>query len=113
MEYAVADVDSITFAKKENIVVKAKVPESWGTDIYVYIWETQDVSTGDYRAVKQGDWYVYTYAGKELNIIFKQGKGWKGDKYQTEDIHATKSACYQLMQEDEKKAVAIQINCGN
>ena len=113
VEYAVADVDSITFAKKENIVVKAKVPESWGTDIYVYVWDTQDVSTGDYRAVKQGDWYVYTYAGKELNIIFKQGKGWKGDKYQTEDIHATKSTCYQLMQEDEKKAVAIQINCGN
>ena len=113
VEYAVADVDSITFAKKENIVVKAKVPESWGTDIYVYVWETQDVSTGDYRAVRQGDWYVYTYAGKELNIIFKQGEGWKGKKYQTEDIRATKSACYQLTQEGEEKAVAIQINCGN
>ena len=113
VEYAVADVDSITFAKKENIVVKAKVPESWGTDIYVWIWDTEGVENGEYKAQKQGDWYVYTYAGKELNIIFKKGKGWKGDEYQTEDIHATKSTCYQLMQEGEKKAVAIQINCGN
>mgnify|MGYP006988384490 FL=1 len=111
VEYAVANVDSITFAKKEGIVVKAKVPEFWGTDIYVWIWETEGVENGEYQAARQGDWYVYTYNGEELNIIFKSGKGWKGDIYQTEDIHATKSACYQLTQEGENKAVATQISC--
>ena len=111
VEYAVANVDSITFAKKEGIVVKAKVPEFWGTDIYVWIWETEGVENGEYKAARQGDWYVYTYNGEELNIIFKSGKGWKGDIYQTEDIHATKSACYQLTQEGENKAVATQISC--
>ena len=111
VEYAVADVDSITFAKKENIVVKAKVPELWGTDIYVWIWDTEGVENGEYKAQKQGDWYVYTCSGKEMNIIFKTGKGWKGDKYQTEDIRATKSACYQLTQEGDNKAVVTQISC--
>ena len=113
VEYAVADVDSITFAQKENIVIKAKVPKSWGTDIYVYVWETQNVKTGDYKASKQGDWYVYTYTGTELNIIFKKGQGWQGKEYQTEDIHATKSACYQLTQEGEEKATAVETDCGN
>lgn len=113
VEYAVADVDSITFAQKENIVIKAKVPKSWGTDIYVYVWETQNVKTGDYKASKQGDWYVYTYTGTELNIIFKKGQGWQGKEYQTEDIHATKSACYQLTQESEEKAKAVETDCGN
>ena len=111
VEYAVAEVDSITFAKKENIVVKAKVPESWGTDIYVYVWDTEGVDTGDYKASRQGDWYVYTYTGTELNIIFKMGRDWKGKKYQTEDIYTKQSACYQLTQEGENKAVATQISC--
>ena len=111
VEYAVAEVDSITFAQKDRIVIKAKVPEFWGTDIYVYVWGTEGVDTGDYKASRQGDWYVYTYTGTELNIIFKKGTGWKGDIYQTEDIHATKSACYQLTQEGENKAVATQISC--
>ena len=111
VEYAVAEVDSITFAKKEGIVVKAKVPAFWGTDIYVWIWDTEGVENGEYKAQKQGDWYVYTYSGKEMNIIFKSGKGWKGDKYQTEDIRATKSACYQLTQEGDNKAVVTQISC--
>ena len=111
VEYAVAEVDSITFAKRESIVIKTKVPEFWGTDIYVWIWDTEGVENGEYKAQKQGDWYVYTYNGKEMNIIFKSGKGWKGDKYQTEDIRVTKSACYQLTQEGENKAVATQISC--
>ncbi len=111
VEYAVANVDSITFVKKEGIVIKAKVPESWGTDIYVYIWDTQNVATGEYKASKQGDWYVYTYNGNELNIIFKKGKDWQGSKYQTEDLKATSSACYELVQEEDKKAKYVQIDC--
>ena len=111
VEYAVAEVDSITFAQKDRIVIKAKVPEFWGTDIYVYVWDTEGVDTGDYKASRQGDWYVYTYTGTELNIIFKMGRDWKGKKYQTEDIYTKQSACYQLTQEGENKAVATQISC--
>lgn len=111
VEYAVTEVDSITFIKKEGIVLKAKVPAFWGTDIYVHIWNTQGLETGDYKATKQGDWYVYAYPGKEINILFKSGTGWKGNKYQTEDIRATKSACYLFTQEGENKAVVTETDC--
>jgi hypothetical protein len=113
VEYAVANVDSITFAKKEGIVVKAKVPEFWGTDIYVWIWETEGVENGEYKAARQGDWYVYTYNGEELNIIFKSGKGWKGEKYQTVDIKTTQSACFTISADEEssEKGTVTQVNC--
>ena len=113
VEYAVAEVDSITFVKKEGIVLKAKVPAFWGTDIYVHIWNTQGLETGDYKATKQGDWYVYAYPGKEINILFKSGTGWKGNKYQTEDIRATKSACYLFTQEGNNKATVTETDCSN
>ena len=111
VEYAVAEVDSITFAQKDRIVIKAKVPEFWGTDIYVYVWDTEGVDTGDYKASRQGDWYVYTYTGTELNIIFKMGRDWKGKKYQTEDIYTKQSACYQLTQEGDQKATVTETDC--
>ena len=111
VEYAVANVDSITFVKKEGIVLKAKVPAFWGTDIYVHVWSTEGVETGDYKATKQGDWYVYAYPGKEINILFKSGMGWRGYKYQTEDIHATKSACYLFTQEGDQKATVTETDC--
>ena len=111
IEYMLADVDSITFAQKESIVIKANVPEFWGSDIYVYVWDTQNVTTGEYKASKQGDWYSYTYHGKELKIIFKKGKGWQGDKYQTENLKVTTSACYILTQEGDNKAQFTQVDC--
>ena len=111
IEYMLADVDSITFAQKESIVIKANVPEFWGSDIYVYVWDTQNVTTGEYKASKQGDWYSYTYHGKELKIIFKKGKGWQGDKYQTENLKVTTSACYILTQEGNNKAQFTQVDC--
>ena len=110
VEYPIAQVDSITFAKKESIVVKAKVPESW-SDVYVYIWDTEGVETGDYKASKQGDWYVYTYFGKSLNIIFKKGKGWTGDKNQSEDLKTDQSGCYIITQEGENKGVFNEVDC--
>ena len=114
VEYAVAEVDSITFVKKEGIVLKAKVPAFWGTDIYVHIWNTEGLETGDYKASKQGDWYVYTCPdSKEINILFKSGTGWKGNKYQTEDIRATKSACYLFTQEGNNKATVTETDCSN
>ena len=110
VEYPIAQVDSITFAKKEGIIIKVKVPESW-SDVYVYIWDTEGVETGDYKASKQGDWYVYTYFGKELNIIFKQGEKWTGHPNQSEDIYTTKSACYVLTQEGDEKAQFVEVDC--
>ena len=110
VEYPIAQVDSITFAKKEGIIIKVKVPESW-SDVYVYIWDTEGVETGDYKASKQGDWYVYTYFGKSLNIIFKKGKGWTGDKNQSKDLKTDRSGCYIITQEGENKGVFTAVDC--
>ena len=113
VEYKIADVDSITFAQKDNgIVVKAKVPATWTETIYIYIWG-DGVSGGEYEqvAMRQDDWFVFVHDGKELNIIFKQKSGWTGSQNQTENIYTTKSACYILTQEGDKKAVATQVDC--
>ena len=113
IEYMRADVDSITFAQKESIVIKANVPEVWGTDIYVYIWDTENVETGEYKANKQGDWYVYTYNGNALNILFKKGKDWQGKKYQSEDLRTNRSGCYVITQEGEDKGKLNEVDCNS
>lgn len=113
IEYMLADVDSITFAQKESIVIKANVPEAWGTDIYVYIWDTENVETGEYKANKQGDWYVYTYNGNALNILFKKGKDWQGKKYQSEDLRTNRSGCYVIIQEGEDKGKLNEVDCNS
>ena len=113
IEYMLADVDSITFAQKESIVIKANVPEVWGTDIYVYIWDTENVETGEYEANKQGDWYVYTYNGNALNILFKKGKDWQGKKYQSEDLRTNRSGCYVITQEGEDKGKLNEVDCNS
>ena len=110
VEYVVNQVDSITFAKKEGIVIKAKVPDFW-TDVYVYLWDTDGVENGEYKASKVGDWYVYTYFGKSLNIIFKEGQGWNGHPYQSEDLKTDRSGCYVITQEGENKGVFNEVNC--
>ena len=110
VEYPVSQVDSITFAKKEGIVIKAKVPDSW-SDVYVYLWDTDGVENGEYKASKVGDWYVYTYFGKSLNIIFKEGTGWKGYPYQSEDLETDRSGCYVITQEGENKGVFNKVDC--
>lgn len=113
IEYMLADVDSITFAQKESIVIKANVPETWGTDIYVYIWDTENVETGEYKANKQGDWYVYNYNGNALNILFKKGKDWQGKKYQSEDLRTNRSGCYVITQEGEDKGKLNEVDCNS
>ena len=110
VEYNLNLVDSITFAPKEGIVVKAKVPATWTDQIYVWIWG-DDVTTNEFKANKQGDWYVFTHYGKELNIIFKNGQGWKGNANQTEDLKTTTSGCYIITQEGENKAKFTATNC--
>ena len=113
IEYMLADVDSITFAQKESIVIKANVPEAWGTDIYVYIWDTENVETGEYKANKQGDWYAYTYNGNALNILFKKGKDWQGKKNQSEDLRTNRSGCYVITQEGEDKGKLNEVDCNS
>ena len=99
MEYKIAEVDSITFAEKENgIIVKAKVPNTWKGTIYAWIWGN-GITDYEHIAMKQDDWYVFVYEGEELNIIFKNGEGWTGYPNQSEDIYTTHSACYILTQE--------------
>lgn len=112
VEYNLAMVDSITFAKKEGITIKVKVPESWPEPIYVWIWG-DDVQDGDneHLAKKQGDWYMFTRYTKQLNIIFKTGKGWTGSANQTEDLKTDRSGCYILTQEGDKKAKFTEVDC--
>ena len=110
VEYRVAEVDSITFEKKEGIVVKVKVPDHWTDKIYVWVWN-EGMDGNEQEAVKYGDWYTYTYMGNQLNIIFKNGRGWSGDPYQTENMHLSTSGCYILKQEGENKAQAISVDC--
>ena len=113
-EILLSQIDSLTFRQKDVIVVKVKVPAAWGNDIYVYVWGAEnDSENGEFPATRQGEWFTYTTEAKYLNIIFKKGRDWKGHPYQTEDIHTERSACYQLTQEGENKAVATQISCEN
>lgn len=113
VEYNIAEVDSITFAEKENgIIVKAKVPETWKGTIYAWIWG-DGISAYEHVAMKQDDWYVFVHDGEELNIIFKNGEGWTGNPNQSEDIYTTRSACYILTQEGEEKAAVTEVDCGH
>ena len=112
VEYQLAQVDSITFAQQQMLVVKAKVPAAWGNDIYVYIWDAvNDSENGEFLATRQGEWYTYSTKAKSVNIIFKKGRGWTGHANQSEDIRTNSSTCYILTQEGENKAVATQTDC--
>lgn len=95
----------------KDITVKAKVPAAWTDTITAWVWPTG----GDGQEVvptKSGDWYVYTHNCAELNIIFKNGHGWNGDKNQTVDITGIKEdACFQLAQEGDAKATATAVDC--
>ena len=112
VEYNIAQVDSLTFAEKEDgIVVRVKVPSTWTETIYVWIWgDDVQQNENEHIAMKQGDWFVFTHEGKELNILFKEGEGWRGDRFQSEDIHTTNSACY-ILTEGEGKATVTQVDC--
>mgnify|MGYP002514803309 CR=1 FL=1 len=72
-----------------------------------------DVQDGDneHLAKKQGDWYMFTRYTKQLNIIFKTGKGWTGSANQTEDLKTDRSGCYILTQEGDKKAKFTEVDC--
>lgn len=96
----------------DPITVKAKVPATWTDTITAWVWPT-DGDGSEAILEKDGDWYVYNSdSNAELNIIFKNGKGWNGNANQTEDINGiVASTCYQLAQEGETKATATAIDC--
>ena len=110
VEYPVFQVDSLTFVKKEGIVIKVKVPDYW-TDVYTHVWEDGQAGR-DEKAKQVGEWYVYTHLGKSLNIIFKDGEGWNGYKYQTEDLKTNSSGCYDIIvQEGDNKCKYKAVDC--
>lgn len=78
-----------------GITVKAKVPASWTDQIYVWVWPTGGEGHEEI-ATKDGDWWTYTHQGADVNILFKEGTGWKGLEYQTVDMSFTENACVEI-----------------
>ena len=97
--------------EEKDITVKAKVPAAWTDTITAWVWPTG----GDGQEVtpaKEGDWYVYTHHCAELNIIFKNGKGWTGDANQTVDTTGiTENTCLQLASDGSTKATFTNVDC--
>ena len=95
----------------KDITVKAKVPATWTETITAWVWATGEEGA-EVVPTKDGDWYVYTLNCNELNIIFKNGHSWNGDKNQTVDLTGIReSVCYQLAQEGDAKATATAVDC--
>ena len=92
-----------------NITVKAKVPAAWTNTITVWVWAA-GLEGQEAVPTKEGDWYVYTHTGSELNIIFKNGEGWNGDANQTVDMKFTESTCIEITA-GEGKATYTVVDC--
>ena len=98
-----------TPGEAKDITVKAKVPAAWTNTITAWVWATGMEGT-EVAPTKQGDWYVFTHNGTELNIIFKNGAGWNGDANQTVDMYFTESACV-VIEAGEGKATYTNVDC--
>ena len=110
---AIGNFKDITIMKcdPKDITVKAKVPATWTETITAWVWATGEEGA-EVVPTKDGDWYVYTLNCNELNIIFKNGQGWTGDKNQTVDLTGIReSVCYELAQEGDAKAIATAVDC--
>ena len=84
-----------TPGEAKDITIKAKVPATWTNTITAWVWPTGG-NGKEVTPAKEGEWYVYTENCSELNIIFKNGAGWNGDKNQTVDITISESACVEI-----------------
>ena len=93
-----------------TIVIKAKVPSTWTDDIMVWVWPTGG-NGAEYATTKEGDWYVYTHHGEEVNIIFKNGSGWQEIEYQTIDMKFNKSVCLEIISNINNKADYLTVDC--
>ena len=104
---------SVVNCSDGQITVKAQVPADWTDDIYVWVWPTGGAGT-EYPATKEGDFWTYTHDGDDVNIIFKNGQGWQGWYYQTEDMTFSEDACIQLTADVYGgKATYQVVDCGN
>ena len=81
--------------EEKDITVKAKVPAAWTETITAWVWPTGGEGK-EVTPTKEGDWYVYTHHCAELNIIFKNGKGWTGDANQTVDMVFSENTCIEI-----------------
>ena len=81
-----------TFPKEDKIVLRAKLPSKWGTNITAWVWPTGGEGAVKPVTVEDG-WATYETTDKELNIILRNGNDWNGDVNQTPDITLTRSAC--------------------
>ena len=91
------------------IVVKAKVPAAWTNTITAWVWAT-GMEGNEVVPTKEGDWYVFSHNGTELNIIFKNGEGWNGDTNQTVDMYFTESTCI-VLEAGAGKATYTNVDC--
>ena len=97
--------------EEKDITVKAKVPAAWTNTITAWVWPTGGEGQ-EVTPTKEGDWYVYTHHCAELNIIFKNGKGWNGDANQTVDITGiAENTCLQLASDGSTKATFTNVDC--
>ena len=93
----------------KDITIKAKVPAEWTNQITAWVWAT-GLEGQEAIPTREGEWYVYTHTGTELNIIFKNGAGWNGDTNQTVDMYFTESACVEIIA-GEGKATYELVDC--
>ena len=83
-------------AVAKDITVKAVVPGAWENEITAWVWPTGGEGK-EVTPTKDGNWYVVTENCIELNVIFKNGKGWNGDENQTVNIEGvSENICYQI-----------------
>ena len=94
----------------KNITIKAKVPAAWIDQITAWVWGT-GMEGQEIVPTQVGEWYVYTQYCTELNIIFKNGTGWTGDKNQTIDMNFTESTCIEITADGVSKATYTVVDC--
>ena len=83
-------------AVAKDITVKAVVPGAWENEITAWVWPTGGEGE-EVTPTKEGNWYVITKNCIELNVIFKNGKGWNGNENQTANIEGvSENTCYQI-----------------
>lgn len=79
------------------ITLKAKMPADATGPFNAWVWPTGGEGSWQ-QLTKEGDWYVYTAAAdvKEVNIIYIEGNNWDDKKWQTADLKAVVSTCWQI-----------------
>ena len=96
--------------EEKDITVKAKVPADWTNTITAWVWAT-GMDGNEVVPTKEGDWYVFSHYGTDLNIIFKNGEGWNGDANQTVDMTFTESTCIVIESDGATKATYVNVDC--